>query len=52
MYTYDVGLAVSLNDEISIENFLSLQIANGSSSNKCQLFPGLRKRHFREFDLT
>jgi len=47
MHTCDVGLAISLSDAISIENFLSLNIAIVSGSKKYLLFSRLRKNHLK-----
>jgi len=46
MHTRDVSLMISLCDAISIENFLSFQIAIASSSDKYSLFFRMCKHLF------
>ncbi len=45
IYIRDVGLAILLSDAISIENFLSFQIAIATASNKYLLLSRLCKYH-------
>jgi hypothetical protein len=46
VYTFNVGLWISLSDANSLENLQSFEIASTSSSNKYLLFSPLWKHHY------
>jgi hypothetical protein len=51
-YTLNVGMVISLSDVISIEDFLSPQIADASSIDKYALFSRLSKHLLTELRMT